>query len=45
MLFKVLLGICSIILVFAKNIGDPYYEPTDVVHDIPHPSHQQIVRR
>ena len=28
-----LLGVCSI-KVFAKNHGDPYYEPTIVVHDI-----------
>ena len=26
------LGVCSI-RIFAKNIGDPYYEPTIVVHD------------
>jgi len=26
------LGVCSI-RVFAKNIGDPYYEPSIVVHD------------
>jgi len=25
-------GVCSF-RVFAKNIGDPYYEPTIVVHD------------
>ena len=27
------LGVCSI-RVFEKNHGDPYYEPTIVVHDI-----------
>jgi len=27
------LGVCSI-RIFAKNIGDPYYEPTIMVHDI-----------
>jgi len=32
MLFKVALGVCSI-RVLAKNHGDPYYEPTIVVHD------------
>ena len=26
------LGVCSI-RVIAKNMGDPYYEPTIVVHD------------
>jgi len=26
------LGVCSI-RIFAKNMGDPYYEPTIVVHD------------
>ena len=30
--FKVALGVFSI-GVFAKNMGDPYYEPTIVVHD------------
>ena len=28
------LGVCSI-RILAKNMGDPYYEPTIVVHDIP----------
>ena len=28
----VVLGVCSI-KIFAKNMGDPYYEPTIVVHD------------
>ena len=32
MLFRWLLGVCSI-RVFAKNHGNPYYEPTIVVHD------------
>ena len=27
---------CSI-RIFAKNMGDPYYEPTIVVHDIMNP--------
>jgi len=27
------LGVCSI-RILAKNMGDPYYEPTIVVHDI-----------
>ena len=26
------LGVCSI-RIFAENMGDPYYEPTIVVHD------------
>jgi len=26
------LGVCSI-RIFAKNMGNPYYEPTIVVHD------------
>ena len=26
------LGVCSI-RIFEKNMGDPYYEPTIVVHD------------
>jgi len=25
--------VCSV-RIFAKNIGDPYYEPTIVVHDL-----------
>ena len=33
MLLRWLLGVCSI-RVLAKNHGDPYYEPTIVVHDI-----------
>jgi len=28
-----LLGVCSI-RIFAKNMGNPYYEPTIVVHDV-----------
>jgi len=27
-----ILGVCSI-RIFAKNMGDPYYEPIIVVHD------------
>ena len=27
-----ILGVCSI-RIFAENMGDPYYEPTIVVHD------------
>ena len=33
MLLRWLLGVCSI-RVLGKNHGDPYYEPTVVVHDI-----------
>ena len=33
MLLRWLFGVCSI-RVLAKNHGDPYYEPTIVVHDI-----------
>jgi len=33
------LGVCSF-RIFAKNMGDPYYEPTIVVHDTPINSHQ-----
>jgi len=30
--FRQVLGVCSI-TIFAKNMGDPYYEPIIVVHD------------
>jgi len=33
MLLRQVLGVCSI-RIFAKSIGDPYYEPTIVVHDM-----------
>ena len=32
MFLRQVLGVCSI-RTFAKNMGDPYYEPTIVVHD------------
>jgi len=32
MLFRLILGVRSI-RIFAKNMGDPYFEPTIVVHD------------
>jgi len=32
------LGVCSI-RIYAKNMGDPYYEPTIVVHDYMHTTH------
>ena len=31
-LFQQVLGVCSI-RISAENMGDPYYEPTIVVHD------------
>ena len=33
MLFKVFKDVCSIGVFFPKKHGDPYYEPTIVVHD------------
>ena len=32
MLLRWVLGVCSI-RIFAKNIGNPYYKPTIMVHD------------
>ena len=32
MFLRQVLGVCSI-RIFEKNISDPYYEPTIVVHD------------
>jgi len=32
MLLRQVLGVCPI-RIFAKNMGDPYYEPTIMVHD------------